>query len=87
MVMAAELSGLGADETERLRDLIGRAGLPTAPPALGAPQFLKAMSRDKKVQKKALRFVLLQRLGAAFVTGEYNEADLYNICDARSSHS
>jgi 3-dehydroquinate synthase len=81
MVMAGELSGIGADELGRLRSLIERAGLPTTPPALGAPTYLKAMSRDKKVQKKELRFVLLQRLGAAVVTSEYNEADLYNICD------
>jgi 3-dehydroquinate synthase len=82
MVMAGELSGIDDDELDRLRRLIERAGLPTAPPALGAPSLLKAMSRDKKVQKKELRFVLLQRLGAAFITSEYNEADLYNICDA-----
>jgi 3-dehydroquinate synthase len=82
MVMAGELSGIGDDELDRLRRLIERAGLPTKPPALGAPGLLKAMSRDKKVQKKELRFVLLQRLGAAFVTSDYNEADLYNICDA-----
>jgi 3-dehydroquinate synthase len=84
MVMAGELSNIGADELDRLRRLIERAGLPTTPPALGAPAYLKAMSRDKKVQKKELRFVLLQRLGAAVVTSEYNEADLYNICDAGS---
>jgi 3-dehydroquinate synthase len=82
MVMAAELSKLGDDEAGRLRDLIARAGLPTAPPALGAARFLEAMSRDKKVQKKQLRFVLLRQLGAAVVTSEYDEADLYDICDA-----
>ena len=84
MVMAGRLSDIGADELDRLRSLIERAGLPTTPPALGAPMYLKAMSRDKKVQKKELRFVLLQRLGAAVVTSEYNEADLYNICDVGS---
>ena len=82
MVMAGELSGIDVDELDRLRRLIERAGLPTAPPPLGAPRFLKAMARDKKVQKKELRFVLLRQLGTAIVTSEYSEADLYNICDA-----
>jgi 3-dehydroquinate synthase len=82
MVMAAELSHLSAGDADRLRDLIARAGLPTAPPALGASRFVEAMSRDKKVQKKQLRFVLLQQLGAAVVTSEYDEADLHSICNA-----
>jgi 3-dehydroquinate synthase len=82
MVMAAELSGLGANDMSRLQGLIDRAGLPTAPPALGAKRFLAAMSRDKKVQKKELRFVLLRRLGAAFVTSDYDEAELHAICEA-----
>ncbi len=82
MVMAGELSGIAGDQLERLRELVKRAGLPTAPPALGAAKFLEAMSRDKKVQKKELRFVLLRELGDALVTSEFNEADLYNICDA-----
>ena len=84
MVMASQLSGLEDGQAERLRDLIRRAGLPVAPPDLGAAKLLEAMSRDKKVQKKALRFVLLREIGDAFVTSEYNEADLYNICDAGS---
>jgi 3-dehydroquinate synthase len=82
MIMAGELSDIDADEVNRLRRLIERAGLPTAPPALGAARFLEAMARDKKVEKKALRFVLLQQLGEAFVTSNYNEADLYTICEA-----
>jgi 3-dehydroquinate synthase len=82
MIMAGELSNIDAEEVNRLRRLIERAGLPTEPPALGAARFLEAMSRDKKVEKKLLRFVLLRQLGAAFVTSDYNEADLYDICDA-----
>ncbi|MGI9220984.1 MAG: 3-dehydroquinate synthase family protein, partial [Woeseiaceae bacterium] len=84
MIMAAELSEIADEEVSRLRALLDRTGLPTAPPAIGADKLLQAMSRDKKVQNKALRFVMLRELGEAFVTSEYNEADLYNICGAGS---
>lgn len=82
MVMAAKLSGIDADQVARLRQLVDEAGLPTAPPLLGAQALLEAMSRDKKVRNKKLRFVLLRQLGEAFVTNDFDEAELYNICDA-----
>ena len=82
MVMAAELSGLSETETARLRAMIANAGLPVAPPGIGADEMLHAMGRDKKVQGKSLRFVLLRQLGEAYVTSEYNEALLHSICGA-----
>ena len=82
MVMAAELSGLGETETRRLHELIAAAGLPVAPPRLDGDKLLKAMGRDKKVQGKSLRFVLLRRLGEAYVTSDYDEAALDDICGA-----
>ena len=82
MVMAAELSGLGEAETQRLRELIICAGLPVAPPDIGAEEMLRTMGRDKKVQGKSLRFVLLRELGEAYVTDQFDEATLYNICEA-----
>jgi 3-dehydroquinate synthase len=82
MVMAAELSALAEAETARLRELIANAGLPVAPPDIGAEEMLRTMGRDKKVQGKTLRFVLLRRLGEAYVTSEFDEASLYNICAA-----
>lgn len=82
MVMAAELSDIDGNDRQRLKTLIGRAGLPTRPPAIGADKLLAAMSRDKKVQGKGLRFVLLRELGDAYVTSTFNETDLNNICGA-----
>jgi 3-dehydroquinate synthase len=71
MVLAARLSvrtsGLSADDGERLRSLLERAGLPTAAPALGADRYLELMARDKKVQGGTLSFVLLSELGRAIV--------------------
>ncbi len=84
MVMAAELSGIGAHEVTRLRNIIERAGLPTAPPRTGAEELLAAMSRDKKVKQNEMHFVLLKQLGDAYPTSEYDEARLHDICAASS---
>ncbi|MGH7924081.1 MAG: 3-dehydroquinate synthase [Candidatus Binatus sp.] len=68
MVAAARLSSqyaaFSADEASRLQHLIERAGLPTAmPPGWDSPDFLRALSLDKKRAAGAVEFVLLDRLG------------------------
>ena len=40
------------------------------------------MGMDKKVQDKRLRFVLLDKLGAAFVTADYDETALGRVLQA-----
>ncbi len=74
MVVASRLServsGLPAADTRRLRDLVAAAGLPCAPPALPRARWLELMGRDKKVAGGRLRFVLLERLGAATVRAD-----------------
>jgi len=82
MVMAAELSGLDTVELGRLRSVIEAAGLPTGPPTVGAQTMLGAMGMDKKVVQKQLRFVLLNALGEATVTSDYDEARLQQILEA-----
>lgn len=81
MVMAAELSGLEAGELQRLRNLLAAAGLPTSPPATGGDRLRDAMNLDKKVQQKQLRFVLLDGLGKALVTPDYDERGLARILE------
>ncbi|SDK57251.1 3-dehydroquinate synthase [Microbulbifer yueqingensis] len=75
MVMAAELSRLrgdiGADVVERLRALLGLAGLPqAAPDGMTVQQFLEVMAVDKKVLDGRLRLVLLCGLGDATVCAD-----------------
>lgn len=82
MVMAAELSKLPDGDVARLRELIARAGLPVMPPDIGATDMLDAMSLDKKARKKTLRFVLLRRLGDAYLTGDYDEERLRRVLRA-----
>ena len=71
MVMAADLSiRLGricATERDRIRNLIERTGLPVLGPDLGADRYLNLMSLDKKADAGRLRFILLERLGAAYI--------------------
>jgi 3-dehydroquinate synthase len=80
MVLAASLSqrasGLGVEDANRLKRLIDHAGLPVAPPALGFDRWIELMSRDKKAESGAMRFVLLKALGTATVRAGIGEADL-----------
>jgi 3-dehydroquinate synthase len=65
--LSTRVSGLGADEAQRLEALLARAGLPVVPPALPLRRWLELMSRDKKVDAGVIRFVLLERLGRAVI--------------------
>jgi 3-dehydroquinate synthase len=74
MVMAAELSArlglIPGRDLERVRNLIARAGLPIAGPALSPGRMLELMAVDKKAAKGKIRFVLLESIGRARVQGE-----------------
>ncbi len=74
MVLAGRLSlrlGLiAADAQARIEALVAAAGLPVEVPALGLDQYLSYMGVDKKVEGGRIRFVLLKRIGEAFVTAE-----------------
>lgn len=82
MVMAAELSGIDATEVGRLRALLMAANLPVVPPAVGSKTILDAMGMDKKVLDKKLRFVVLETLGSALVTSDYDRSVLDEVLEA-----
>lgn len=73
-MLAAELSrrlGYLTDaDVGRIAALFERARLPVRAPALGEETYLAYMGVDKKVEGGRLRFVLLKRLGEAFVTAD-----------------
>lgn len=84
MVMACDLSlrqgWLDAVSMQRAVKLIGRANLPvTAPSGMTAAQFMEHMARDKKVEAGQLRLVLLEQLGKAVVSADFN-VDLLDEC-------
>jgi 3-dehydroquinate synthase len=77
MVMAAELSllmgHLKKTEVGRVRELLKRAGLPVAGPALAPERMLELMALDKKAAKGKTRFVVLERLGQAALRADIEE--------------
>lgn len=84
MVMALELSeALGwLPSADRLRgvELIAAAGLPVAPPpGMLADDFRKLMAVDKKVLDGQLRLVLLQQMGQAVVTADFDHRILDSV--------
>lgn len=88
MVMACDLSRrlgwIDASVFDRARALIERAGLPVAPPPSMTPDdFINQMSRDKKVESGQLRLVLLQALGQAVVTADFDNRQLQACLAAR----
>ncbi len=76
MVLAAGLSDIDEGTRRRIGLLIERAGLPVYPPPVGAARMRAAMGMDKKVEDKKLRFVLLDRLGHAYTTKDYDNVRL-----------
>jgi 3-dehydroquinate synthetase len=80
LVMAADLSArlghLPAADVERVARLVARAGLPARGPDLGVEAYLGLMSLDKKVKAGRMRFILLERLGAAYINAATPDAPL-----------
>jgi len=77
MVMAAELSTragtLRREDAERVKGLIGRAGLPVRGPKLAVERYLELMQVDKKAAAGKVRFILLDGLGRATLRGDLEE--------------
>jgi 3-dehydroquinate synthase len=82
-ILAARLSErmglLSADEVARVARLFERAGLPVKAPALGQDRYLELMGHDKKVENGRLRLVLLESLGKAFMTSDFDLRDLRDV--------
>jgi 3-dehydroquinate synthase len=80
MAMAADLSRqigyLSDADTDRIRSLLQRAGLPVASKGIAPERMQQLMSVDKKAKEGRIPFVLLQRLGAATLRDDVPAAAL-----------
>jgi 3-dehydroquinate synthase len=80
MVMAAELSALMGHlkktDVGRVRDLVRRAGLPVAGPALAPERLMELMSLDKKAAQGRTRFVVLDAIGRARLAADIDDAQV-----------
>ena len=90
MVLGARLSQRMGHITEadvaRITALIARARLPVDAADLGVERYLELMGHDKKVEGGRVKFVLLERIGAAFVA-EAPRPVLADILDRRAVHA
>jgi len=67
--LSRELAGLAQEEGDRLVAALEAYGLPTRlPEDVPVEAILETMRRDKKFEEGQIRFVLLERLGSAFVS-------------------
>jgi 3-dehydroquinate synthase len=58
---------------QRIDNIIDHAQLPTRAPAnMDYATFMKYMSVDKKVEAGVIRLVLLQAIGKAIITSDYD---------------
>ena len=83
MAMAAHMSCLQGwlkkEDVQRINHLLERAELPVSPSTeFDANQLKQAMKLDKKVQSGKVRLVLLNGIGEAFLTADYDEQALNN---------
>jgi 3-dehydroquinate synthase len=85
MVIAARVSrrmGLIDDScVSRMINLLERAELPILGPRLGAARYLELMGHDKKVESGRIRYVLLKKIGAAFLSAEVSGDILASVLD------
>lgn len=87
MAMAADLSArhkwLSATDVERIRALLTRSGLPVdPPPELSRQQFLDLMAVDKKALDGGLRLILMDAIGKARISDDYDAALLHATLDS-----
>ncbi|UTH75280.1 3-dehydroquinate synthase [Chromobacterium sp. IIBBL 290-4] len=81
---SAELGWLSGADIARIDALLHSAGLPSAAPDMPLEQWLELMGHDKKVESGTIRFVLLRRLGQAFIQLGIDRAILEKILPNRS---
>jgi len=83
IVLAARFSEragmLDAASCARIVALLSQAGLPVAPPPVGAERLLSLMKLDKKVRAGRINLVLLERIGAARAAAEFERTDLLAV--------
>jgi len=77
VIMSCKLGNISESDVTEIKHLIELAKLPThAPEALTAKGFKKLMAVDKKVQKGKIRLILLNSIGDAYITDNYDEDQL-----------
>ncbi|MBL4782441.1 MAG: 3-dehydroquinate synthase [Porticoccaceae bacterium] len=74
--LSRRLGWISRADQARVVALVVEAGLPATSPDITPEQFLALMAVDKKVLGGEVRLVLLERLGKAVITSEYDSQKL-----------
>ncbi len=75
--MSARLGWIGDTQVERIKNILLRFGLPVhTPETMTDADFIQLMAVDKKVINGQLRLVLLQDIGKAVVTTDFDQSTL-----------
>jgi 3-dehydroquinate synthase len=85
--LAQRLGLVAAEDVKRVRALLKSAGLPLDPPGFGLKRYLELMGHDKKVTDGRIRYVLLKRIGEAFVTDQIPREALADVLSTGALHA
>ena len=78
--LSVEKSGLSDSDAARVIDALKHFNLPTVlPDDVGSDAIQSAWRSDKKFQQGSIRFVLLRRLGEAFLSTDVSDGDLVRM--------
>jgi 3-dehydroquinate synthase len=81
--ISREVAGLSATDSDRVENLLGLFNLPRRLPAdIATAAVMERLGRDKKFAGGKIRFVLLRRLGEAFVSDEVTRAHIVPAIEA-----
>ncbi len=72
---------------ERVINLLQRARLPVQGPLLGVDRYLELMGHDKKVEGGKIRFILLRRIGSAFISADVPAEALTIVLGSEGVHA
>ena len=80
--LSAKLGLCPAQDVERTKNHLKKAGLPISPPSLSADSLLSHMRKDKKVKDGKMVFILAHGIGKAFICDTVREQDVLDILKA-----
>jgi 3-dehydroquinate synthase len=66
----------------RLRELVGKADLPTQMPRMDKVATMQALKHDKKIRNDKIRFVLLKAIGDAFIADNVDLSLVEEVLEA-----
>ena len=86
MIAAARLSTmmnyLPVEESDRIKSVIAKAGLPTTiDAAFAADEVIRRFRADKKKKDDVIHFVLIKKIGMPFVNGSINEQQIGDVLE------